>query len=315
MMNGEKTETAEQQPVKKKKGKKEKVRKSVGREILEWVLTIVVALAAALVIRSVVFEMVRVDGESMLDTLNNGEIMFVSKYDYSGIWCNLPWQSDNAAQKAARISYGTPARLDVVICRYPARGAVDFVKRVAGLPGDTVELRDGFLYINGEQVKEESEIEGITDAYRSGYSASSFGPYYVPKKGDTLVITDNNLSIQMNGETWERKMTPVVAKDADGKTLKIYDRKINNSSRGGKREATETIVSWDGKEWDFSAWLTECTELIGKEFTVDEDYYFVMGDHRNNSNDSRAVGAIERSMIIGHVRRVLYPFSSWRGVE
>lgn len=110
-------------------------------------------------------------------------------------------------------------------------------------------------------------------------------------------------------------MTPVVAKDADGKTLKIYDRKINNSSRGGKREATETIVSWDGKEWDFSAWLTECTELIGKEFTVDEDYYFVMGDHRNNSNDSRAVGAIERSMIIGHVRRVLYPFSSWRGVE
>ena len=156
-MSEEKTETTEQQPVKKKKGKKEKVRKSVGREILEWVLTIVVALAAALVIRSVVFEMVRVDGESMLDTLNNGEIMFVSKYDYSGIWCNLPWQSDNAAQRAARISYGTPARLDVVICRYPARGAVDFVKRVAGLPGDTVELRDGFLYVNGEQVKEESE--------------------------------------------------------------------------------------------------------------------------------------------------------------
>ena len=301
----ERTETTEQQPGKKKKGKKEKVKKPVGREILEWVLTIVVALAAAVVIRSVVFEMVRVDGESMLDTLNNGEIMFVSKYDYSGIWCSLPFQSDNAAQQAARISYGSPARLDVVICRYPARGAVDFVKRVAGLPGDTVELRDGFLYINGEQVKEESEIEGITDAYRNGYSASSFGPYYVPKKGDSLV----------NGEAWERKMTPVVAKDADGKTLKIYDRKVNDNSRGGKREATETIVSWNGKEWDFSTWLTECTELIGKEFTVDEDYYFVMGDHRHNTNDSRAVGAIERSMIIGHVRRVLYPFNSWRGVE
>ena len=144
-MSEGRTETAEQQPEKKKKGKKEKVKKPVGREILEWVLTIVVALAAAVVIRSVVFEMVRVDGESMLDTLNNGEIMFVSKYDYSGIWCSLPFQSDNAAQQAARISYGSPARLDVVICRYPARGAVDFVKRVAGLPGDTVELRDGRL--------------------------------------------------------------------------------------------------------------------------------------------------------------------------
>lgn len=314
-MSEEKIETPELQPGKKKKGKKEKVKKSVGREILEWVLTIVVALAAALVIRSVVFEMVRVDGESMLDTLNNGEIMFVSKYDYSGIWFNLPFQSDNAAQKAPRISYGTPARLDVVICRYPARGAVDFVKRVAGLPGDTVELREGFLYINGEQVKEESEIEGITDAYRAGYSAASFGPYYVPKKGDTLKIGDSNLGLLINDAVWDRKMTAVTAKDADGKILKIYDRKVNDSSRGGKREATETVVAYDGKEWDFNAWLAECPDMIGKEFTVDRDYYFVMGDHRNNSNDSRAVGAIERDMIIGHVRQVLYPFNSWRGVE
>ena len=110
-------------------------------------------------------------------------------------------------------------------------------------------------------------------------------------------------------------MTAVTAKDADGKILKIYDRKVNDSSRGGRREATETVVAYDGKEWDFSAWLAECPDLIGKEFTVDRDYYFVMGDHRNNSNDSRAVGAIERDMIIGHVRRVLYPFSNWRGVE
>ena len=238
-----------------------------------------------------------------------------TEYDYSGIWFNLPFQSDNAAQKAARLSYGTPARLDVVICRYPARGAVDFVKRVAGLPGDTVELREGFLYINGEQVKEESEIEGITDAYRMGYSAASFGPYYVPKKGDTLKIGDSNLNLLINDTVWDRKMTAVTAKDADGKILKIYDRKINDSSRGGRREATETIVAYDGKEWDSSAWMAECPSLIGKEFTVDRDYYFVMGDHRNNSNDSRAVGAIERDMIIGHVRRVLYPFNSWRGVE
>ena len=40
-----------------------------------------------------------------------------------------------------------------------------------------------------------------------------------------------------------------------------------------------------------------------------------LGDHRNNSNDSRALGSISRNMIVGHVRHVLYPFDSWRGVE
>ena len=303
---------------KKGKKKKEKVKKSVGREILEWVLTILVAVVAALVIRSFVFEMVRVDGDSMDDTLADGEIMFVSKYEYSTTWLCTPFQSNNAKERAARITaFGNPDRLDVVICRYPVRGDVNFVKRVVGLPGDKVALTDGYLYINGEQVKEEAEIEGIKAEYRTNlYTAGhTFPEYYVPKKGDTLKIGDSNLDLLINDTVWDRKMTAVTAKDADGKILKIYDRKINDSSRGGRREATETIVAYDGKEWDSSAWMAECPSLIGKEFTVDRDYYFVMGDHRNNSNDSRAVGAIERDMIIGHVRRVLYPFNSWRGVE
>ena len=47
---------------------------------------------------------------------------------------------------------------------------------------------------------------------------------------------------------------------------------------------------------------------------VPEGKYFVMGDHRNNSNDSRSVGPIDRDMIVGHVRQVVYPFNQWRGI-
>ena len=50
-------------------------------------------------------------------------------------------------------------------------------------------------------------------------------------------------------------------------------------------------------------------------YTVPEGEYFVMGDHRNNSNDSRSQGSLPRNMIIGHVRTVLYPFSEIRGIE
>lgn len=206
----------------KKKKKKEKVKRSLGMEILSWVLTLLVAVIAALLIRSFVFEPVRVDGHSMDDTLADKEIMLVTKYDYSTTWLSFFWQDDATKESAPRFTVGgDPKRFDVVICRYPGRGDTNFVKRVVGLPGDTVELRDGYLYVNGEMYEEPY----INDEYRTG-SRNSFGPYTVP-----------------------------------------------------------------------------------------EGTFFVMGDHRNNSNDSRSVGPLERSMIVGHVRQVVYPFSQWRGVQ
>lgn len=111
-----------------KKGKK-----STGREILEWILVIVVAVAAALLIRTFIFEPVRVEGNSMLNTLHNDEYMIVTKYQYL---------------------FNDPQRYDVVICHYPGRGNTNFVKRIVGIPGDTVAMHDGVLYVNGEAVDE-----------------------------------------------------------------------------------------------------------------------------------------------------------------
>ncbi|MBR3430501.1 MAG: signal peptidase I [Clostridia bacterium] len=301
---------------KKRKKKKEEVKKPLWMEILSWVLTLVGALAAALLIRAVIFEPVRVDGDSMNDTLTDKEIMLVSKYDYNSIWLSMPWDSDNQAQKAARITIGNPNLLDVVICRYPARGAVNFVKRVVGLPGDTVELREGFLYLNGTQVEAEKEL--VADEYRvntlsSGYS---FGPYRVPKKGDTLTVSGSGSSLQflINGEAFNRKNTVLLAKDENGKTLKIYDQNPKEE-HGARPSVLVTVIAYDGKEYTSSDWGEIIPTLSGKTFTMDQDYYFLMGDHRNNSNDSRSIGAVERSMIVGHVRRIVFPFNKWRGVK
>ncbi len=301
----------------KKKKKKEKEKKTVGAEILSWVLTLLCAVVAALVIRSVIFEPVRVDGESMDDTLADKEIMLVSKYDYSSTWLCLPWQSDNASQQAARITFGTPKLLDVVICRYPARGAVNFVKRIVGMPGDTVELRDGYLYINDKQVEEEKDLINPEYRVQGPSNGQTFGPYRIPKHGDTLTVSGSGttLQFQLDGALWERKKTCVSAKDENGKQLKIYTKKADDSARNGRQETEVTVISWDGKEYTAKDWSEILPTLSGKNFTIDEDYYFLMGDHRNNSNDSRNVGAVERSMIVGHVRRVVYPFGSWRGVK
>ena len=86
-------------------------------------------------------------------------------------------------------------------------------------------------------------------------------------------------------------------------------------SLNGRAEQEMIVISWNGKDWTSENWSEILPELTGKTFTMDENYFFLMGDHRLNSNDSRSVGAVERSMIIGHVRRVAFPFSKWRGIK
>ena len=108
-------------------------KKTVFREIVSWVMTIVIAVALALFIRTFIFEPVRVDGSSMNYTLLDNEYMIVTKYDY---WL------------------GEPERFDVVICHYPGRGRTNFVKRLVGLPGDTVSMLNGPLYVTGESIDE-----------------------------------------------------------------------------------------------------------------------------------------------------------------
>ena len=251
-----------------------KPKKGWKREAMEGVLTIAAAVAIALVIRTLVFEFVKVDGASMNDTLANNEIMYVSKPEY--------------------VFGGNPARFDVIILHYPDRGMTNFVKRVVGLPGDTIQFIEGYLYVNGEKQEEPY----INDSYRTSYITDT-NEIYVPKKGDTLSVSklaSGYYGVSINGEAWQGGSINISGKNAEKKTLTID----NNT------------VIYDGKT------LSEASEvdaIADQEFTIDEDYYFACGDHRSNSNDSRAVGPIRRSMIIGHVRQVIFPFSNWRGVE
>ena len=282
------------------KKKKEKEKKPLGQEILSWVLTILGAVAAALVIRTLIFEPVRVDGASMNDTLADGEIMFVSKFDYSSTWLSFPWQSDEDKEAAKRFTIGgNPERFDVVICRYPGRGDTNFVKRVAALPGDTVELENGYLYVNGEKIDEPY----VNDDYRTG-SLNTYGPFTVPAKGDTLTVQkgESGYTLQMNGAEWDFRImrNGITVTDGEGKKMSL-------TAQGG--------ITYDGTEVTAENAEEIMDSLTEKTFTVDEDYFFVMGDHRNNSNDSRSQGPITRDMIIGHVRTVLFPFNHWRGVE
>ncbi len=291
----------ENEPVEKKK--KEKVKKSLGREILEWVLTLVVAVVAALLIRSFIFEPIRVDGASMNDTLKDGDVMFVSKWDYNSVWLSFPWQTDTEKESAFRLESGfsDPKRFDVVVCRYPGRGDTNFVKRIIGMPGDTVSIQDGYVYVNGEKYDEPY----INDSYRvsGGSNGWTFDEIKIPSAGDKVSLEyANDLKtykvLKVNGETWP--WGGVLSSTLTGPA-------------GEKLIYAKSGTYLNGK--DISSDPEAMESLIGKEFTVDQNCYFVMGDHRNNSNDSRAQGPITRDMIVGHVRFVFWPFNGIRGIQ
>lgn len=117
-------------------------------------------LAAVCLLFVFVIEPVRVDGRSMAETLQNGELLWVSKIDYI---------------------LGEPARFDVVICRYPGREGKQFVKRLVGLPGDTVAVSNTVLYVNGRAVTESYIL------YPPNYY---FAPYTLGE-GEYFVLGDN----------------------------------------------------------------------------------------------------------------------------
>ena len=264
-------------------------------EALSWIATFLVAFIIVIPIRFFVFEPVRVDGHSMDDTLANGEILWVDKTRYASGWLSLPWQSDEAKQDAPRFtSAGDPVRFDVVICRYPGRGDTNFVKRLIGLPGDTLSLdQDGILTVNGERFDEPY----ISSRYRTGYM-TPFNEYTVPKKGDRMTV--ENGAVCVNGTAWRWGTGTLKGQAEDGQKLELKTIKQNGGLLG--------ILFLNGQRID------DLSQVEGKTFFLQSDYYFMMGDHRNNSNDSRAQGPIERNMIIGRASQVLFPFGSWRTV-
>jgi signal peptidase I len=164
-------------------------RKSTLREYAEAIL---VAVALTLVIRTFVIQAFRIPTGSMEDTLLVGDFLFVNKFLYGA-----PIPFTDARTPAIR----QPRHGDILVFKYPKDPSRDFIKRVVGLPGDTIEIKDKTVYVNGVAQREPyvkfsssriqpKEYQNPVIYPPGAGNRDNYGPYVVPQ-GDYFMMGDN----------------------------------------------------------------------------------------------------------------------------
>lgn len=192
--------------------------------VYETVKIIVQALLLALIVRTFLFQPFNIPSGSMKDTLLIGDYLFVSKYSYGYSRYSFPF---GLAPISGRIMGSEPERGDVVVFKLPKDNSTDYIKRVIGLPGDQIQVRNGVVYINDEAVERERIDDYIEE--------TAYGIQRVARYRETLP----------NGVTYD--------------TLDLTERGTLDNTR---------------------------------VYEVPEGHYFMMGDNRDNSTDSRVLSAV-----------------------
>lgn len=120
--------------------------RGAGRWLWELVKTWGPAILAIILIRTFVFQPFNIPSTSMVPTLLIGDHVIVTKYSY-GLWLPNPTSFD----RYELLDYADPARGDIIVFRYPRDPKTHYIKRVIGLPGDTIEVQDNQVLVNGKK--------------------------------------------------------------------------------------------------------------------------------------------------------------------
>ena len=214
----------------------------------ETIRVVIHALLIALVIRTFLFQPFNIPSGSMKATLLVGDYLFVSKYSYGYSPFSIPWTPPLPKLFSDRVFGSDPSRGDIVVFRLPREESTDYIKRVIGLPGDRIQMKEGLLYINDVPVQRQR----LSDFVGEDPCGPSEPTARVKRWRETLP----------NGVTYE--------------TLDCVDNSFYDNT---------------------------------SVYTVPADHFFMMGDNRDNSTDSRvqsAVGYVPRENLVGRAQVIFF---------
>lgn len=259
----------------------------------EWVNTLIWAGLIAIVFRSFLLEPFNIPSGSMIPTLHVGDHIFVTKWTYGYSRNSFPFGSWNMWD-GRFFAMREPKLGEVIVFRKPG-DSVDYVKRLIGLPGDTVQMISGRLYINGKMAERENPrpyiIANISRSLRSaGFQRVNADGKVMVIKGNRIYI--DNMPAQFN-YTIEYK-SDSVCRQAPWECQVIEATEYDEILPNGLRHSVVEIS--DSQEYDNTPM-----------FQVPAGHYFMMGDDRDLSRDCRAdLGFIPRDNLLGKVWFIWY---------
>ena len=221
------------------------------RKKKEWMQFFWLALLA-LTIRSCAYEPYNIPSSSMVPTLLIGDYLFISKYDYGYSKHSFPFSIPIIPR--GRIFNNPPERGDIVVFKVPTDKKTDYIKRVVGIPGDTIRVANGRLMIDGIEVPRE-------------------------ELGEEDWLTESGLQHYIR-----------------------YRETLPNGVKHDIYEISDNMILDNTDIWE-----------------IPEGHYFVMGDNRDNSQDSRVFGLVPEELLEGKARLIFYStngngwfFQFWR---
>ncbi len=153
---------------------------------------ILVAIVLALLIRTFIVQAFKIPSGSMIPTLSIGDHILVNKFVY-GI--KLPFTDRYL------VRLGDPKRASIVVFKFPGDETKDYIKRIIGLPGDRVEIRDKRVYISGEPLEEPYAVHSDFQIHPAGNDPrDNFGPFEVPR--DSYFMMGDNRDNSNDSRFW-----------------------------------------------------------------------------------------------------------------
>lgn len=217
-----------------------------------------------LVLRSFIFEPFRIPSDSMMPTLLDGDFIIVNKYAYG---LRLPVINQKV------VAIGEPQRGDVVVFRYPLDPSVNYIKRLVGLPGDHIQVRNDRITVNGTAV-----------------------PFKIVAPYNDGCYVNFQLAEETLGQHEHHAMLCPVPLDPAPEPLPGCDRKEIRGYRCGGEGGAAALLS-DGPIFDR---------------VVPPGEYLMMGDNRDNSEDGRAWGFVPEANLVGKATRIWFNWDPQR---
>ncbi|HHE32826.1 MAG TPA: signal peptidase I [Chlorobaculum parvum] len=235
----------------------------------EWFEALIIAALVATILRMFVIESYRIPTGSMEKTLLAGDFLFVNKFVYGA---RVPF-TDIRFPKVDDVERG-----DIIVFKFPRDRSLNYIKRCVALPGDNLEIKEQQLIVNGEPSPLPPHAQFLGAAMPPGV------PDYqiFPAMSDFNKDNYGPIRIPQKGDVVELTM----------RTIPLY----------------HDLIAGEGHTVTLSGNRVLIDGAFADQYTVQKNYYFAMGDNRDNSLDSRYWGFLPESDLVGEAMMVYW---SW----